>query len=166
MVPRNFAVHANLGFCSKCSQNFSGSSFARASIFLQARFLVEVVLNARCSQGWLLSMLAKKNALLAWLQRPFDAPSCAATKIIEQSFFSASRWEVYWTCQQEFLASFGLDWNTPTSSSDQIFLIGIFLQIVACKLTNLSNFTPDKNLSCSEAGRRRLWSLVSLDKIW
>ena len=31
------------------------------------------------------------------------------------------------------------------------FLIHIFLQIMACKLTNLSDITPDKNLSCSEA---------------
>ena len=45
---------------------------------------------------------------------------------------------------------------TPTENRDQIFLIDIFLQIMACKLTNLSDFTPDKNLSCSEAGRRRL----------
>ena len=28
---------------------------------------------------------------------------------------------------------------------DQIFLIDIFLQIMACKLTNLSDITPDKN---------------------
>ena len=28
---------------------------------------------------------------------------------------------------------------------DQIFLIDIFLQIMACKLTNLSDLTPDKN---------------------
>ena len=28
---------------------------------------------------------------------------------------------------------------------DQIFLIGIFLQIMACKLTNLSDFRSDKN---------------------
>ena len=48
------------------------------------------------------------------------------------------------------------DWITPTKSTQHIFLINIFLQIMACKLTNLSDFTPDKNLSCSEAGRRRL----------
>ena len=41
-----------------------------------------------------------------------------------------------------------------------------FLQIMTCILTNLSDFTPEKNLSCSEAGQRCLWSLVSLDKIW
>ena len=52
------------------------------------------------------------------------------------------------------LVGFGL--QTPTKNRDQIFLIDIFLQIMACKLTNLSDFTPDKKLSCSEAGRRRL----------
>ena len=41
-------------------------------------------------------------------------------------------------------------------SEIQFFLIDVFLQIMACKLTNLSGFTPDKNLSCSEAGRRRV----------
>ena len=46
--------------------------------------------------------------------------------------------------------------NTPTKNRDQIFLTDIFLQIMACKLTNLSDFTPDKNLSCFEVGRRRL----------
>ena len=55
---------------------------------------------------------------------------------------------------------------SPKNSFFFSFLIDIFLQIMACKLTNLSDFTPDKNLSCSEAGRRRLRSLVSLAKIW
>ena len=38
----------------------------------------------------------------------------------------------------------------------KIFLIDIFLQIIiimACKLTNLSDFTSNKNLSSSQAGR-------------
>jgi len=35
---------------------------------------------------------------------------------------------------------------------------------VNCKICTV--FTPDKKLSCSKAGRRRLWSLVMLDKIW
>ncbi len=35
MVPQNFAVlkKLKLGFCSKCSQNFSGCSFSPAHIF-------------------------------------------------------------------------------------------------------------------------------------
>ncbi len=35
MVYKNFAVLAKLGFCSKCSQNVSGCSFAHARINLQ-----------------------------------------------------------------------------------------------------------------------------------
>ena len=35
MVPQNFQVLAKLGFCSNCSQNFSGCLFACACIFLQ-----------------------------------------------------------------------------------------------------------------------------------
>ena len=51
------------------------------------------------------------------------------------------------------------DWNTPTKNRGQIFLIEIVLQIMVCKLTNLSDFTPDKNLSCSEAsdGVSEVW---------
>ena len=55
------------------------------------------------------------------------------------------------------LAGFGLKIEILTES---------FLQIMASKLTNLSDFTRDKNLSCFEARRRRLRSLISLDKIW
>ena len=56
----------------------------------------------------------------------------------------------------EIILARASDFNTPTKNRDQIISIDIFLQIMACKLTNLSDFTPDKNLSCSEAGRRRL----------
>ena len=56
--------------------------------------------------------------------------------------------------------------NIPEEFFFFSYLMDIFLQIMTCKLTNLSDFTPDKNLSCSEAGRRRLQSLGSLAKIW
>ena len=52
----------------------------------------------------------------------------------------------------------------PAWKWDQILWIDVYLQIVACKLKNLSDFTPDINFSSSEAGRRRLWSLVNLDQ--
>ena len=52
----------------------------------------------------------------------------------------------------------------PAWKWDQILLIDVYPQIVACKLKNLSDFTPDINFSSSEAGRRRLWSLVNLDQ--
>ena len=52
MVPQNFAVLAKLGFCSKCSQDFSGRSFARARIFLQ------VLACSVFSGGSVLKMLA------------------------------------------------------------------------------------------------------------
>ena len=45
---------------------------------------------------------------------------------------------------------------------DQIFLIDIFLQIMACKLTNLSDFTADKKLSCSEKFGKPWQNLVDL----
>ena len=32
---------------------------------------------------------------------------------------------------------------TLTKNGDKIFLIDLFLQIMACKLTNLSDFTPE-----------------------
>ena len=35
MVAQMFQMLAKLGFCSNCSQNFSGCSFARARIYLQ-----------------------------------------------------------------------------------------------------------------------------------
>ncbi len=56
MVPQKFAVQAKLGFCSECSQNFSGYSFDRARIFLQV-FACSVfsggkfLKSTRCSQG-------------------------------------------------------------------------------------------------------------------
>jgi len=43
-------------------------------------------------------------------------------------------------------------------------LIDVVLEIMARKLKHLSVFTPERNLSCSEAGRRRLLSLGRLDK--
>ena len=45
-------------------------------------------------------------------------------------------------------------------------LISFFFRscCVNCKICTV--FTPDKNLFRSEAGRRRLWSLVMVDKIW
>ena len=52
IVPKNFAVLEKLGFCSKCSQNFSGFSFARACIFLFLVFSGGYFLkSARCSQA-------------------------------------------------------------------------------------------------------------------
>ena len=72
MVAQNFQVLEKLGFCSNCSQNFSGCSFARARIFLQVLACSvfdkgSFLQSARCSQGWVLSMLvlAKKSAVLA-----------------------------------------------------------------------------------------------------
>ncbi len=35
MVHQNFAVLAKLGFCSECSQNFSGHMFSQGCIFSQ-----------------------------------------------------------------------------------------------------------------------------------
>ena len=45
------------------------------------------------------------------------------------------------------------NWNIPTKNRDQIFLIDIFLQIMTSKLTNLSDFTPDKNLASLKFGK-------------
>ena len=41
----------------------------------------------------------------------------------------------------------------PAWKWDQILWIDVYLQIVACKLKNLSDFTPDINFSSSEAER-------------
>ena len=51
------------------------------------------------------------------------------------------------------------------NSMTTLYLIDIFSQINACKLKNLTVLMLDKNLSCSEAWRRHLWSLVQLDYI-
>ena len=74
-----------------------------------------------------------------------------------------------------------LDWQNlfgPSKNLDKICLCQIFNLVIVGALKNFffrscranckicTVFTPDKNLSCSKARRRRLWSLVMLDKIW
>ena len=60
-APRIFAALAQLSFCSKFSQIFSGCSFARARILLVltlTRILLVLTLTlTRCSEGLLLSIL-------------------------------------------------------------------------------------------------------------
>ena len=84
MVAQNFQVLAKLGFCSNCSQNFSGCSFARARIFLQVlacsvfdKGSFRRVLAARKANYYRCSCSPKK-ALCSHArkcsQRPFDTP--------------------------------------------------------------------------------------------
>ena len=93
MVPLNFVVLPNLDFCSKCSQNFSGCSLARACIFLQVlacsvssgcSFLKLVVAReanfckCSCSQRKTLRLCARKGhsvpLRMAWGSTDRDYP--------------------------------------------------------------------------------------------
>ena len=62
----------------------------------------------------------------------------------------------YWNLPRPRNSWFEIHFHRRNMPESFFSLIDIFLQIMACKLTNLSDFTPDKNLSRSEAGRRRL----------
>ena len=70
MAPQNFAVVAKLGFCSKCSQNFSGCSFVHARKFLHVEvnrlsggsFLIMKMLVA-CKANFCLCLCLQRKTL-------------------------------------------------------------------------------------------------------
>ena len=86
-----------------------------------------------------------------------------------------------WTILHSTKGPDALDWQNlfgPSKNLDKICVCQIFNLVIVGALKNFffrscranckicTFFTPEKNLSCSKAGRRRLWSLVMLDKIW
>ena len=86
MVPQNFAVLARFGFCSKCSQNFSGCSFARARIFLQ------VLACSVFSGGSFLKMLiARKASFVNARARKEKRCARMLAKTIRHPYYARSR---------------------------------------------------------------------------